>query len=157
MPERNTMQSPLVVEALREQLLRVIEWHANERPPFRWGVVIHRRNERGRFRFGCVTQGGESFLLTDQQLADLTAQSCWLDGAVRVSLECRQRALDPEIREFQRADRPLLVEAMAVYFDPGAGGSDAAAFQAMAGVLTASTCPTELFLLTRERPASWPR
>jgi hypothetical protein len=157
LPECNTMQSPLVVEALREQLLRVIEWHANERPAFRWGVVIHRRNERGRFRFGCVTQGGESFLLTDQQLSELTVQSCWLDGAVRVSLECRQRAMDPEIREFQRGDRPMLVEAMAVYFDPGAAGGDAAAFQAMAGVLTASTCPTELFLLTRERPASWPR
>jgi hypothetical protein len=151
------MQSPLVVEALREQLLRVLEWHANERPAFRWGVVIHRRNERGRFRFGCVTQGGESLLLTAQMLAELSGQSCWLDGAVRVSLECRETTLDAELKEFHRGDRPVLVEAMAVYFDPGAGGSDAAAFQAMAGVLTAGTCPTELFLLTRERPASWPR
>jgi hypothetical protein len=150
------MQSPLVVEALREQLLRVIEWHANERPAFRWGVVIHRRNERGRFRFGCVTQGGESFLLTHTQMADLAGQSCWLDGAVRVSLECRQTAVDPELEELQRPDRPLLVEAMAVFFDPGASGGEAAAFQAMAGVLTAGTCPTELFILTREKPASWP-
>jgi hypothetical protein len=150
------MQSPLVVEALREQLLRVIEWHTNERPAFRWGVVIHRRNERGRFRFGCVTQGGESFLLTDAQLADLASHACWLDGAVRVSLECRQTTVDPETAEFQRADRPALVDAMAVFFDPGAGGGEAAAFQAMAGVLTANTCPTELFILTRERPESWP-
>ena len=150
------MQSPLVVEALREQLLRVIEWHANERPAFRWGVVIHRRNERGRFRFGCVTQGGESFLLTQAQMADLARHACWLDGAVRVSLECRQTAVDPETEELQRADRPLLVEAMAVFFDPGASGGEAAAFQAMAGVLTAGTCPTELFILTREKPASWP-
>jgi hypothetical protein len=151
------MQSPLVVEALREQLLRVIEWHVNERPAFRWGVVVHRRNERGRFRFGCVTQGGESFLLTARLLSELSAQSCWLDGAVRVSLECRETSVDPELKEFQRGDRPGLVEAMAVYFDPGSGAGDAAAFQAMAGVLTAGTCPTELFLLTRERPASWPR
>ena len=151
------MQSPLVVEALREQLLRVIEWHTNERPGFRWGVVIHRRNERGRFRFGCVTQGGESLVLTATMLSELSAQGCWLDGAVRVSLECRETTVDPDLKEFQRSDRPALVDAMAVYFDPGVGGGDAAAFQAMAGVLTAATCPTELFLLTRERPSSWPR
>jgi hypothetical protein len=29
-------------------------------------------------------------------------------------------------------------------------------FQAMAGVLTPASCPTELFLLTRERPTGWP-
>jgi hypothetical protein len=150
------MQSPLLVEALREQLLRVIEWHATERPPFRWGAVIHRRNEHGRFRFGCVTQGGESFLLTEQLLTELAAQPCWLDGAVPVVLECR-RTEDPETEELQRPDRPLLVEAMAVYFDPGENGGEASVFQAMAGVLTPASCPTELFLLTRERPPSWPQ
>ena len=30
------------------------------------------------------------------------------------------------------------------------------AFQAMAGVLTPAKCPSELFLLTRERPGGWP-
>lgn len=150
------MQSPLVVEALREQLHRVMDWHATDRPAFRWGVVLHRRNERGRFRFGCVTQRGESFLLTEQLLRELAAHSCWLDGAVRVTLECREHGVDREADDFQRADRPPLVEAMAVYFDPGAQGADAAIFQAMAGVLTPETCPTELFLLTRERPRSWP-
>jgi hypothetical protein len=104
-----------------------------------------------------VTQGGESFLLTETQLTDLARHACWLDGAVRVSLECRQTTVDPETEAFQRADRPALVDAMAVFFDPGAGGGEAAAFQAMAGVLTAGTCPTELFILTRERPESWPR
>ncbi|HET7598712.1 MAG TPA: hypothetical protein VFK09_00375 [Gemmatimonadales bacterium] len=150
------MQSPLVVEALREQLHRVMEWHANERPGFRWGCVIHRRNERGRFRFGCVSQGGESFLLTERLLQELSQHPCWLDGAVRVTLECRESVPEPELEDLQRPDRPPLVEAMAVYFDPGASGSDAAMFQAMAGVLTPTTCPTELFLLTRERPAGWP-
>jgi hypothetical protein len=150
------MQSPLVVEALREQLLKVMEWHGQERPGFKWGAVIHRRNERGRFRFGCVTQGGESFLLTEQMVRDLTEIPCWLDGAVPVVLECRESSRDVEFEELQRPDRALLVEAMAVYFDPSAKGGEAAAFQAMAGVLTPSTCPTELFLLTRERPPTWP-
>jgi hypothetical protein len=152
------MQSPLVVEALREQLHRVMDWHAAERPAFRWGCVIHRRNERGRFRFGCVTQSGESFLLTERLLKELAEHPCWLDGAVRVTLECRELFLEhgPETDELQRADRPPLVEAMAVYFDPGAQGADAAMFQAMAGVLTPASCPTELFLLTRERPTGWP-
>ncbi|HEU5169283.1 MAG TPA: hypothetical protein VFU46_02025 [Gemmatimonadales bacterium] len=151
------MQSPLVVEALREQLLRVMEWHGHERPGFRWGTVIHRRNERGRFRFGCVTQGGESFLLTERLLQDLAAMPCWLDGAVPVALECRESSVDPEFEEIQRPDRPALVEAMAVYFDPSARGGEAAAFQAMAGVLTPATCPTELFVLTRDKPVGWPR
>ncbi|HEX5387579.1 MAG TPA: hypothetical protein VFW66_12805 [Gemmatimonadales bacterium] len=151
------MQSPLVVEALREQLVRVMDWHVNERPAFRWGAVIHRRNERGRFRFGCVTQGGESFLLTERLLRDLAGLPCWLDGAVRVTLECREALTEPDPDELQRPDRPPLVEAMAVYFDPGANAGDAAAFQAMAGVITPAACPTELFLLTRERPRGWPK
>jgi hypothetical protein len=150
------MQSPLVVEALREQLMRVMEWHGRERPGFKWGTVIHRRNERGRFRFGCVTHGGESFLLSEQMLRDLAAFPCWLDGAVPVVLECRESICDPEFEGLQRPDRAPLVEAMAVYFDPSAKGGEAAAFQAMAGVLTPTTCPTELFLLTRERPPTWP-
>jgi hypothetical protein len=150
------MQSPLVVEALREQLHRVMDWHATERPSFRWGVVLHRRNERGRFRFGCVTERGESFLLTEQMLRELAEHPCWLDGAVPVTLECRESFLDQETDDLQRRDRPPLVQAMAVYFDPGAQGADAAMFQAMAGILTPASCPTELFLLTRERPVSWP-
>jgi hypothetical protein len=153
--DSSSMQSPLMVGALREQLLRVMEWHANERPAFRWGTVIHRRNERGRFRFGCVTQSGESFLLTDALLQELAAQPCWLDGAVRVSLECRKSLYDPDTDDLQRPDRPPLVEAMAVFFDPGARSGDSS-FQAMAGVLTPITCPTELFLLTRDRPPGWP-
>lgn len=150
------MQSPLVIDALREQLLRVMEWHAGERPGFRWGVVLHRRNERGRLRFGCVTRGGESLILTQRLLADLAAQACWLDGAVPVTLECRQAVLEEDPDEPERPDRTALVEAMAVYFDPSSSGGEASVFQAMAGVLTPATCPTELFLLTRERPSSWP-
>jgi hypothetical protein len=30
------------------------------------------------------------------------------------------------------------------------------AFQAMAGVLTPTRCPSELFVLTRARPEGWP-
>jgi len=62
------MQSPLVVDALREQLLRVLEWYHHPLPGYGWGVVIHRRNERGRLRFGAITPRGESFLLTEPML-----------------------------------------------------------------------------------------
>ena len=55
-----------------------------------------------------------------------------------------------------RADRPPLVEAMAVYFNPDSSPEEVMAFQAMAGVLTPAKCPSELFLLTKERPAGWP-
>src|SRR5215210_9550173 len=65
------MPSPLVVDALREQLLRVLEWYRHERPAFGWGVGLHRRNERGKLRFGAVTPAGESLLLTQPLLSAL--------------------------------------------------------------------------------------
>ena len=67
------MPSPLVVDALREQLLRVLEWYRQQRPAFGWGVVLHRRNERGKLRFGAVTPAGESLLLTDEPTEEPTA------------------------------------------------------------------------------------
>ena len=151
------MQSPLVVDALREQLLRVLDWYQHQRPAYAWGTVIHRRNERGRLRFGAITPGGESFLLTEPQTQELGGLPCWLDGAVRVRLECR-RLTDPEpwMDALVRPNRPRLVEALAVYFDPDTTPEETVAFQAMAGVLTPARCPSELFVLTRERPAAWP-
>ena len=167
------MQSPLVVDALREQLLRVLEWYHQPRPGYGWGAVIHRRNERGRLRFGAITPRGESFLLTEPMLDELGRVPCWLDGAVRVRLEPRrltqpQPWLDAHQRfnarcahriknaRDRRDDRPRLVEALAVYFDPDTSPEEAMAFQAMAGVLTPARCPSELFVLTRKRPEGWP-
>ena len=151
------MQSPLVVDALREQLLRVLDWYQHQRPAYAWGAVIHRRNERGRLRFGAITPGGESFLLTEPLAKELGGLPCWLDGAVRVRLECR-RLTDPEpwMDALVRPNRPRLVEALAVYFDPDTTPEETFAFQAMAGVLTPARCPSELFVLTRERPSAWP-
>ena len=63
-------------------------------PRFRWGTVIHRRNERGKLRFGAITPQGESLLLSEPMLDELAATPCWLDGAVRVRLESR-RIADP--------------------------------------------------------------
>src|SRR5687767_191223 len=65
------MQSPLVVDALREQLLRVLDWYHRKPPGFTWGAVIHQRNERGRLRFGAITPSGESMLLSEPLLEDL--------------------------------------------------------------------------------------
>ncbi len=48
------------------------------------------RNERGKLRFGAVTPAGESLLLTQPLLGSLSEGPCWLDGAVRVRLACRQ-------------------------------------------------------------------
>ena len=45
---------------------------------------------------------------------------------------------------------------MAVYFNPDSSPEEVMAFQAMAGVLTPAKCPSELFLLTKARPAGWP-
>ena len=88
------MQSPLVVDALRDQLLRVLDWYQQGPPRFRWGAVIHRRNERGKLRFGAITPQGESLLLSEPMLDELAGMPCWLDGAVRVRLESR-RICDP--------------------------------------------------------------
>ena len=55
-----------------------------------------------------------------------------------------------------RTGRPRLVEALAVYFDPGRSPEEAQAFKQMAGVLTPATDAAELFVLTRQRPAGWP-
>lgn len=152
------MQSPLVIDALREQLLRVLDWYHRTPPRFSWGVVIHRRNERGRLRFGAITPHGESLLLSEPLLRDLGGMPCWLDGAVRVRLECRKMtACPPWLEGLARPTRPPLVEALSVYFDPDSSPDEVLAFQAMAGVLTPARCPSELFLLTRERPGGWPR
>lgn len=76
---------------------------------------------------------------------------------MRVRLECRSTAdLPAEWAAASRPDRAALVRSLAVYFDPGATGPDATLFAAMAGELTAETCPTELFVLTRRRPPTWP-
>jgi hypothetical protein len=154
---RNVMQSPLVVDALREQLLRVLDWYQKSPPGFHWGTVIHRRNERGKLRFGAVTPQGESLLLSEPLLAELGSTACWLDGAVRVRLECRTMGeSQPWIDAFARPSRPRMVEALAVYFDPDTSREETMAFQAMAGVLTPAQCPSELFVLTRKRPPGWP-
>jgi hypothetical protein len=151
------MQSPLVVDALREQLLRVLDWYQHQRPCYGWGAVIHRRNERGRLRFGAITPGGESLLLTEPLAQELGTVPCWLDGAVRVRLECRHLTeSQPWMDALVRSNRPRLVEAIAVYFDPDTTPEETVAFQAMAGVLTPGRCPSELFVLTRARPVGWP-
>lgn len=151
------MQSPLVVDALRDQLLQVMDWYQHNARRFAWGAVIHRRNERGKLRFGAITPQGESLLLSEPMLIELSATTCWLDGAVRVRLENR-RISDPHpwLDALARPNRPPLVEALAVYFDPDTSQEEAMAFQAMAGVLTPARCPTELFLLTKEKPPGWP-
>ena len=151
------MQSPLVVDALREQLLRVLDWYQHQRPAYAWGSVIHRRNERGRLRFGAITPGGESLLLTEPLAQELGGVPCWLDGAVRVRLECRKiTESQPWMDALVRSNRPRLVEAIAVYFDPDTTPEETVTFQAMAGVLTPGRCPSELFVLTRRRPVGWP-
>jgi hypothetical protein len=76
----------MVVDVFKEQLATIMEWHRRDLPSFKWGVVLHRRNERGRIRFGAVTSGGESLVLTSELLDELSRMSCWLDGAVRVRL-----------------------------------------------------------------------
>jgi hypothetical protein len=156
-PLVGTMPSPLVVDALREQLVRVLEWYRQQRPAFGWGVVLHRRNERGKLRFGAVTPAGESLLLSQPLLSALAEGPCWLDGAVRVRLACRQvTQCHPWLDALNRPDRPPLVEALAVCFDPDASAAECEAFQAMAGTLTPSTLPSELFLLLRKRCNGWP-
>lgn len=108
-------------------------------------------------RFGAVTPDGESLILSEALLDDLASLPCWLDGAVRVRLE-RRRLSDPHpwLEALARPDRPPLVEALAVYFDPDTWPEEVLAFQAMAGVLTPAKCPSELFLLTRQKPPGWP-
>jgi len=131
------MQSPLVVDALREQLLRVLDWYHQGPPRFRWGAVIHRRSERGKLRFGAITPQGESLLLSEPMLEELGATACWLDGAVRVRLESRRVGDSlPWMDALARPNRPPLVEALAVYFDPDTSPEEVMAFQAMSRLNT---------------------
>ncbi len=151
------MQSSLVVGALHEQLVRVLDWYHMNRSGFEWGAVIHRRNERGRLRFGVITPRGESLVLSEPLLDALGRIPCWLDGAVRVRLETRRLSPCPPCLEgIARPNRPPFVEALAVYFDPDTSPEEVLAFQTMAGVLTPTRCPSELFVLTRSKPPGWP-
>ena len=118
-PPVETMPSPLVVEALREQLVRVLDWYRLQRPAFGWGVVLHQRDERGKLRFGAVTPSGESMLLSQPLLAGLAEGPCWLDGAVRVRLACRQVThCHPWLDALERPDRPPLVVVEPAAFPP---------------------------------------
>jgi hypothetical protein len=108
-------------------------------------------------RFGAITPGGESLLLTEPLAQELGTTPGWLDGAVRVRLECRHLTeSQPWMDALVRSNRPRLGEAIAVYFDPDTTPEETGAFQAMAGVLTPGRCPSELCVLTRARPVGWP-
>jgi hypothetical protein len=138
-------------------LLRVLDWYGRSLNGFEWGVVIHKRSERGRTRFGVITPQGESMLLSEPLLDELGRMPCWLDGAVRVRLETRRLTpCPPWLEGLSRPSRAPLVEALAVYFDPDSSPEEALTFQAMAGVLTPARCPSELFVLTRVKPPGWP-
>ncbi len=150
------MTSPLVVEAFREQLQRVLDWHAGRAPRFGWGMVLHRRSERGNLWFGVVTLGGESFLLTDELLDDLAAHTMWLDGVVPVRME-RAESPDELLAVVpRRPDRGSPVASLSIGFDGGITTGDMEAFAGMAGELDAASCPAELFVLAEGRPRGWP-
>ncbi len=138
------MGSPLLVSALRDQLHRVLKWYQEAPSAFGWGMVLHRRNERGRLRFGVVTPGGESLLLTEALLLDLATSTCWLDGVVQVRLE-------------PRIMRDSLVDALAVHFDEELPREQVEPFKALGGIVTPGSLPSELFILTTTRPGGWPR
>lgn len=154
------MATPLVVDVLRDQLLQMLTWYQHRDMTYSWGVVLHRRNERGHLRFGAVTPTGESFLMSEALLARLQGMPCWLDGVVPVQLETRQLsdADLPESDAMLSTIRPRFVEALAVHFDPAAAMNEpeAQSFLPVAGVVTPATLPSELFVLTRERPEGWP-
>lgn len=152
------MRSPLVVDVLREQLQDVLRWSHHTHPTPRWGFVIHRRSERGRQRFGVVTAGGESLLLSAAMIESLHTLPCWLDGTVPVRLDARELSpVNPWLDAAGRGGRPQIVEAMAVYLDQTiARQRPDRTDKPMAGVLTPATIPSELFVLTRRRPEAWP-
>src|SRR5688572_7933939 len=108
------MPAPFVVDALRDQLLQVLDWYHEQRPGFQWGIAIHRRNERGRIRFGAVTPNGESLALSAPLVQELGKVPCWLDGAVPVRLETRSvGAVDAWVEPAGRGRAPL-VESMII-------------------------------------------
>ncbi len=150
------MSTPLVA-LYREQLSEMLGWYRHSLPRFRWGSVIHARNERGRDRFGVVTLGGESMALSGPLLEQLAKTPCWLDGATRVQLkgECCE-AQDPLAAAFHRANRAPLVERLNVHFDTQVLGDDAHLFTAFAGEFEPASLPSEIFLLARKRPDGWP-
>jgi hypothetical protein len=160
------MANPLVVDVLRDQLLQMLTWYQHRDLTYNWGVVLHRRNERGHLRFGAVTPAGESFLVSEALLGRLHGLSCWLDGIVPVQFETRQLS-DADVTTesdtmlstpMLSTARPRFVEALAVHFDAAAAMNEpeAQSFLPVAGVVTPATLPSELFVLTRERPAGWP-
>jgi len=156
------MAIPLVVDVLRDQLLQMLMWYQHRDQIYHWGVVLHRRNERGHLRFGAVTPAGESFLVSEALLGRLRGLPCWLDGVVPVQFETRQLSdadlpLDSDAVP-SMTTRPRFVEALAVHFDPAAAMNEPEAqpFLPVAGVVTPATLPSELFVLTRERPEGWP-
>src|SRR3954464_2921151 len=80
-PPVGTMPSPLVVDALREQLLRGLDWYHHQRAAVAWGVGLDRRNGRGKLRVGAVAPGGRSLLVGQPLLTGLASGPLWLDGA----------------------------------------------------------------------------
>jgi len=127
------MQSPLVVDALRDQLLQNPRLVPSRYPP----VPVGRRHpppqRAWQAAVRAITPQGESLLLSEPLLDELVRAPAagWRSAS---PLENR-RISDPHpwLDALARPNRPPLVEALAVYFDPDTSNEEKMAFQAMAG------------------------
>lgn len=150
------MISTPLLSVYREQLTEMLAWYRDSLPRFRWGAVLHLRRERGRDRFGVVTLGGESLLLSAPLVARLHDAPVWLDGAVRVRFRDMSPAPDHLLAQLRRDGRAPLVERLAMTFDTIDADDETALLASLAGEFTPQTLPGELFLLASRRPAGWP-
>jgi hypothetical protein len=131
----------MVVDVFKEQLATIMEWHRRDLPSFKWGVVLHRRNERGRIRFGAVTSGGESLVLTSEAAGRIEPDVVLARRCGPVRLECRSTS------ELPRNGPPSIARPRGPGEEPGCllrswcHWPDAALFAAMAGELTLNPVP----------------
>ena len=86
------MRSPMVVDLLEGQAHRRRSGPGATFPASsgEWSFTV--AMSAAGYRLGACNLGGESLVLTSELLDKLSRMSCWLDGAVRVRLECRSTA-----------------------------------------------------------------
>ncbi len=152
------MDARNIVETVQEKLRQVIASAASEGHEYRFGFLLHRREDFGQMQFGLITLGGESLPLTHRMLNALHDVVCWVYGEVPANLETSDKDrhavhVDDEGRPVDALARTLTVTLLT---EEGKA-PDSFALCPSQGTLTPDGLTEPLLLLTATRPHGWPR
>lgn len=137
-----------ILAEVREKLAQLVAAYDEEDDPYTYGFVLHPREHAGDLRFGIITLGGESLMLSRTLLDALLDDVCWIYGAVPVQL----RAPSPGPPGSDGAALSLFIH----HLDESARSPELAGLLPGEGPVTPETLREPLLALTHARPEGWP-